>query len=142
MRIKKGGIRHMLKKLGHIGIMVTDLDRAIEKFKGFGLPCTEILESKKLGHRTGILSIGDTSIELICDTEPVLDDPMVRVVMGQKGVINHLCFEVDDLETSIKKFEKNGAKLVESCPRPGGHGRIAFFYPETTEGVLIELCEV
>jgi methylmalonyl-CoA/ethylmalonyl-CoA epimerase len=86
--------------------------------------------------------IGDTSIELICDTEPVLDDPMVRVVMGQKGVINHLCFEVDDLETSIKKFEKNGAKLVESCPRPGGHGRIAFFYPETTEGVLIELCEV
>jgi catechol 2,3-dioxygenase-like lactoylglutathione lyase family enzyme len=67
---------------------------------------------------------------------------MTRVVRGNPGVINHLCFEVDNLETTIKDFERNGAKLVEGCPRPGAHGRVAFFYPETTEGILIELCEV
>ena len=67
---------------------------------------------------------------------------MTSVVRGQKGTLNHLCFEVDDLDASIRDFERNGAKMIEGCPRPGAHGRIAFFYPETTEGVLIELCEL
>ena len=133
----------MLKKLRHIGVMVGNLERAVEKFKGFGLPCTEIKENKQMDLRIGFLSIGDTSIEIICHTEPDKgDDPMVSMVRGQKGTINHLCFEVDDLEATIQDFERSGAKLAEGCPRPGVHGRIAFFYPETTEGVLIELCEV
>lgn len=133
----------MLKKLRHIGVMVENLERAVEKFKGLGLPCTEIKENKQIDVRIGFLSIGDTSIEIICHMGPDKgDDPTVRVVRGQKGTINHLCFEVDDLEATIQDFERSGAKLVEGCPRPGAHGRIAFFYPETTEGVLIELCEV
>jgi len=133
----------MLKKLRHIGVMVENLERAVEKFKGFGLPCTEIKENKQIDVRMGFLSIGDTSIEVICHMGPDKgDDPTVRVVRGQKGTINHLCFEVDDLEATIQDFERSVAKLVEGCPRPGAHGRIAFFYPETTEGVLIELCEV
>jgi len=82
-------------------------------------------------------------MEFIHHTKPPKgDDPMERVVRGQKGTINHLCFEVDDLEASIRDFERSGAKLVEGCPRAGAHGRVAFFYPETTEDVLIELCEV
>ena len=133
----------MLKKLRHIGVMVENLERAVEKFKGLGLPCTEIKENKQIDVRIGFLSIGDTSIEVICHMGPDKgDDPTVRVVRGQNGTINHLCFEVDDLEATIQDFERSGAKLVEGCPRPGAHGRIAFFYPETTEGVLIELCEV
>jgi methylmalonyl-CoA/ethylmalonyl-CoA epimerase len=133
----------MIKKLRHIGVMVGNLEGAIEKFKGFGLPCSEIKENKQMDLRIGFLPIGDTSLEIICHTGPDKgDDPMVRVVRGQKGVINHLCFEVDDLEATIQDFERSGAKRVEGCPRPGAHGRVAFFYPETTEGVLIELCEV
>ena len=133
----------MLKKLRHIGVMVKNFERAVEQFKGFGLPCTEIKENKQMDLRIGFLPIGETSIEIICHTEPDKgDDPTVRVVRGQNGTINHLCFEVDDLEATIQDFERSGAKLVEGCPRPGAHGRIAFFYPETTEGVLIELCEV
>jgi methylmalonyl-CoA/ethylmalonyl-CoA epimerase len=133
----------MIKKVRHIGVMVENFERAVEKFKKFGLPCTEIKENKQIDARMGFLSIGDTSIEIICHTEPDKgDDPMVSMVRGQKGAINHICFEVDDLEATIKDFERSGAKLAEGCPRPGAHGRIAFFHPETTEGVLIELCEV
>jgi methylmalonyl-CoA/ethylmalonyl-CoA epimerase len=133
----------MLKKLRHIGVMVENFERALERFKRFGLPCTEIKENKEIDARIGFLPIGDSSIEIICHTAPDKgDDPMVSMVRGHKGVINHLCFEVDDLEKTIQDFEGNGAKLAEGCPRPGAHGRVAFFYPETTEGVLIELCEV
>jgi methylmalonyl-CoA/ethylmalonyl-CoA epimerase len=133
----------MLKKLRHIGIMVEDFDRAIEKFKGFGLSCTEIREDRPMDLLIGFLSVGDTAVEVLHHTKPDKgDNPMTRVVRGQKGAINHLCFEVDDLDASIRDFEGNGAKLIDGCPRPGAHGRIAFFYPETTEGVLIELCEL
>jgi methylmalonyl-CoA/ethylmalonyl-CoA epimerase len=133
----------MLKKLRHIAIMVDDFEEAIDKLKGFGLPCSEIKEDKRIDLLAGFLSIGDTSIEVLHHTRPDKgDDPVSSVVRGQKGALNHLCFEVDDLEASIRDFEQKGAKLIEGCPRPGAHGRIAFFYPETTAGFLIELCEL
>lgn len=137
------GKKTMLKKLRHVGIMVDDLDQAIEKFKGLGIPCTETAENKKMDLRVGFLPIGDSAIELLHHSKPDKgDDPMTTVVRGQKGAINHLCFEVDDLDATIRSFQQSGAKMIEGCPKPGAHGRIAFFHPETTAGVLIELCEV
>ena len=133
----------MLKKIRHIGIMGKEFERAIERFKGFGLPCTEMMEIKEIDAKIAFFPIGDTMIEFICEKGPVNpQDKMHVTVRKQEGTINHLCFEVDNLEATIKDFEKNGAKLIEGCPRSGAHGRIAFFYPETTEGVLIELCVV
>jgi methylmalonyl-CoA/ethylmalonyl-CoA epimerase len=123
--------------------MVDNFEQALDKFKGFGLSCSEVKEDSKIDLQVGFLSIGDTSIELLHHTKPDRgDNLMSSIVRGQKGAINHLCFEVDDLEASIRDFESTGAKMIEGCPRPGAHGRIAFFYPETTEGVLIELCEL
>jgi methylmalonyl-CoA/ethylmalonyl-CoA epimerase len=133
----------MLKKMRHIGIMGKDFERTVKKFKGFGLPCTEVMEVKEIKAKIAFFPIGDTMLELICEEGPVNpQDKMQVTVRKQEGTINHLCFEVDNLETTIKDFEKNGAKLIEGCPRRGAHGRVAFFDPETTEGVLIELCEV
>jgi len=133
----------MLKKLRHIGIMVEDFEQAVEKFKGFGMQCSEIKEDKKIDLQIAFLSIGDVAIELLHHTKPDSgDDPMSSIVRGQKGAINHLCFEVDDLDAAIREFERKGARMVEGCPRRGAHGRIAFFHPETTDGVLMELCEI
>ncbi len=130
----------MLKKIRHIGVTVNDLERAVDRFKGFGFSCTEVTENKDIGIQAAFFPIGDTLIEFLHYTGP--DKGHDNVVRSQKGVINHLCFEVDDLEKSIKDFEKKGAKLVKGFPRPGAHGRVAFFHPETTEGVLIELCQL
>ena len=133
----------MIKKLRHIGIMVDDFDQAIAKFEGFGLPCSETKEDREIDLRAGFIPLGETAIEILHHSKPDSGkDPMSSVVRSQKGAINHLCFEVDDLDASIQDFLRAGAKMIEGCPRPGAHGRIAFFYPETTAGVLIELCEL
>jgi methylmalonyl-CoA/ethylmalonyl-CoA epimerase len=132
----------MLKKIRHIGIMVEDVDRAVRRFEGFGLTCNEVIEQKEDGKKLAFFPIGDTLIEFLGYSPDKARDPSGIVVRSQKGPINHICFEVDDLEAAILDFQKTGAKLVEGTPRPGAHGRVAFFYPETTEGVLIELCEV
>ena len=132
----------MIKKVNHVGIVVQDFDRVIEKFKGFGLPCSEIREVQKLASRIAFFPVGETVLEVIYQAGPeAVDDPMVRVVAGQKGIINHIGFEVDDINASVRDFEKHGAELIEGCPRNGPHGPIAFFRPETTEGILIELCQ-
>lgn len=86
--------------------------------------------------------IGDTLIEFLSFSPDKGWDPVHTVVRTQNGALNHLCFEVEDLEASIRDFEANGAVLLDGSPMPGAHGRVAFFQPQTTDNVLIELCEV
>lgn len=132
----------MLKKIRHIGVIVDDIDAAVKKYEGFGLECNEVLERKEDGMKIAFFPIGDTLIEFISFSPDKGWDPVHTVVRTQKGALNHICFEVEDLEASIQDFEKNGAKLLEGSPMPGAHGRVAFFQPETTDNVLIEICEV
>ncbi len=130
----------MLRKLRHIGVVVKDLDRAVARFEAFGLHRSEIVELKRVGLRIAFFPIGDTLIEFLHYTET--DAGEDNLVRSQPGPINHLCFQVEDLRASIEDFRRNGAELAEGFPRVGAHGMVAFFCPETTEGILIELCQV
>ncbi len=130
----------MIKKIRHIGIVTNDLERAIDKFEGLGLTCTERMERKEMGLKIAFFPVGDSLIEFLCYSQPMKSSD--QLVRSQKGAINHICLEVDDLEATIREFEKKGAKVAPGFPKSGAHGRIAFLYPETTEGVLIELCQV
>ncbi|MBP6941375.1 MAG: VOC family protein [Syntrophorhabdaceae bacterium] len=133
----------MLKRLHHVGVTGEDFERAIERFKGFGLACEELIDNKEAGIKIGFLRTGGFMLELISHTRPDSgEDPVTSLIRSRKGTINHICFEVDDLEDAIQDFERNGAKLVKGCPRTGAYGRTAFFYPDTTEDVLIQLYEV
>jgi len=130
----------MLKKIHHIGIIVEDFEAKIKKFEGFGLRRSELIE-KQDGSKLAFFPIGDTLMELINYPPRKEWDYLTTVVRSHKDVVNHICFEVDDMDAAIRDFEKNGARLVEGSPQAGATGRIAFFHPETTAGVLIELCE-
>jgi len=130
----------MLKKIRHIGIVVDDIERAIAKFKNLGLLLDEVMELKEDGVSIAFFPIGDTMIEILYYGRS--DSSSDAIVCKQKGFINHLCFEVDDIEATVQAFDEKGIKLKEGYPKAGAHGRVAFFYPETTEGVLIEICEL
>ena len=132
----------MIKKIRHLGIVVDDMDAAVKKYEGFGLRCNERMEKKEEGMKIAFFPIGDTLIEFISFSPDKGWDPVHKVVRSQKGALNHICFEVENLEASIQDFEKNGAKLLAGSPIKGAHGRVAFFEPETTDNVLIEICEV
>jgi methylmalonyl-CoA/ethylmalonyl-CoA epimerase len=131
----------LLRKIRHIGIVVDDLKRAVEKFnQGMGLDFTEIIEKKDTGVEVAFAPVGETLIELLHYTKPT--QAKRSIVREQKGAINHICFEVDDLEEAIRYFEERRLKVAKGYPASGAHGRIAFFEPSTTEGVLIEICQV
>jgi methylmalonyl-CoA/ethylmalonyl-CoA epimerase len=128
-------------KIHHIGIIVDDLESTVNRFKGFGLSLREVIENTEAGYKIAFFPVGDTLIEFVSYMKDDDENHMNRVVRSQKGMINHICLEVEDIDASIRKFEKNGARLVKGCPKAGITGRIAFFYPETTEGILIEVSE-
>ncbi len=127
-----------LKKIHHIGIAVDNFQQAIEKFKGFGLSCSDIKDMEGAGVKIAFFPVGDVLIELL-HFEPFKGSG--DVIRSQKGAINHICFEVADLDAGIQDFEKNGAKLLDGFPITGDHGRMAFFHPDTTENVLIEILQ-
>jgi methylmalonyl-CoA/ethylmalonyl-CoA epimerase len=132
----------LLKKLHHVGIIVEDIDGRIKKFEGFGFKCSEIIEKRDGSSKIAFFPVGDTLVEFVSYNPGWTPDHLNALVQAQTGAINHLCFEVDDIEAAIRDFERNGARLVEGTPLTVEMGRIAFFYPETTEGVLIEICQL
>jgi methylmalonyl-CoA/ethylmalonyl-CoA epimerase len=132
----------MIKSVNHIGIIGKEFEPTIERLKTFGLVCTEVIEAEEVGGKMAFFPVGETVIEYMSFADPEkAEDPLMKLVLSQNGAINHICFEVDNLEETIHDFEENGARLAQGCPRSGLHGRIAFFYPETTQGILIELQE-
>lgn len=126
-----------LKKLHHVGIVVEDLQSAIDRFVGFGFAFSEIKELTDAGVTIAFFPVADSLVELLYFEQEKRNTKTGSMQAG----INHICFEVDDLENSIRNFEANGAKLMEGFPRKSGNNRIAFFNPETTENVLIELLQ-
>ncbi len=131
----------MLKKVRHIGIVVDDLKRAVENFsKGIGFNFTEFIIKEDIGVEIAFASVGETLIELLHYTKP--NHSKTNVVRKQAGAINHICFEVDDLAAAMKYFKQRGLNVAEGYPRDGAHGRVAFFDPNDTEGVLIEICQI
>jgi methylmalonyl-CoA epimerase len=82
--------------------------------------------------------VGDTNLEFL---EPRSEDSAVAKFLERRGEgIHHICFEVDDIEESMREMERQGATLIDKKPRPGAGGHlVAFVHPKSTHGALIEL---
>ena len=129
------------QNISHIGIMVNDLDRAIESYtKGLGFVLEKRTENPDLKLRIGILRMGPVEIELLEFKDSEL--PIPKAIRADKPGLSHLCFEVRRLDESLKELEDRGFRLVEGFPRQGVHGRIAFVIPPHAPEERMELLEV
>lgn len=131
----------MIGKVDHIGIAVSNLDDAIKLYKdvlGLGLHGIEEVEEQKV--KVAFLPVGDTEIELLESTSP--EGPIARYIEAKGQGIQHIAFQVDNIETALEEMKSKGMRLIDEKPRYGAGGaKIAFLHPKSTNGVLIELCE-
>lgn len=131
----------MIKNVNHIGVMVNDLDRAIDSYtQGLGVVLEKRVENLDLNLRIGILRIGALEIELLEFKNPEL--PVPKAIRADRTGLSHLCFEATHLDKTVKDLEAKGFQLVEGFPRQGAHGRIAFMSPPHAPEERIELLEV
>jgi len=129
----------MLKRINHTGIIVEDIDRAIADFSRLGFSASPIHILEKSGLKTAHLSMAGQDIEIISYLNEA--PSFGRDVMGNKKGLNHIAFEVENINEAIEWAEKSGKKLMKGFPAQGSKGRIAFFEPDANDGVLIEFCE-
>ncbi|MFQ6093040.1 MAG: methylmalonyl-CoA epimerase [bacterium] len=131
----------MFKKIAHIGIAVRDLEKALDLFSDiFGLTVLNEETVDEYEVRLADLRLGDVQIELL---EGTSDSSAITKFIENRGEgIQHVCFEVDDINSALRELEGKGVELIDRKPRVVRHGRkIAFLRPDNTHGVLIELVE-
>jgi methylmalonyl-CoA epimerase len=125
--------------IDHIGIIVDNLDRAIGLFERmFDIKPNSIKDMPDVGLRVAQLGAENIDIELI---EYTNENSSGKLVMGAKIGVNHIAVKVNNIETMVKEAEQKCIKTIEGFPRPGSHGTVAFFEPETTESILLEICD-
>ncbi|MEI6732610.1 MAG: VOC family protein [Comamonadaceae bacterium] len=126
--------------IDHIGIVVADLDQAIERLRPlFGTP-TRIKELTEVGLRVAEFDAANVVIELLQYSEGA--DSFAQQVMGQRLGLNHLSARVSDVAQSITELRQAGFTPMAGFPRQGAHGRVAFFEPDAVTGLLFEVCQV
>ena len=129
-----------MRKIEHLGIAVQDMESAIQLFSallGQTPYKTEEVASEHV--RTVFFQVGETKIELLEATAP--ESAIAKFIAKRGEGIHHIAFDVEDLDTEIRRLQAEGFTLAVE-PKKGADGkRIAFLHPKGTNGTLIELCE-
>jgi len=130
-----------IRKLDHIGVTVNSIDEAKTFWTDvLGLPFEgdETVADQKV--RTGFFPVGQSEVELLESTDP--DGPIAKYIAKKGQGIQHVAFQVEDIDQALAELKEKGVRLIDETPRRGAGGaKIAFLHPKSTHGILVELCE-
>ena len=131
-----------IKRIEHVGVVVRDVEASRRLWEDcFGIPLGGVEDNPVRPVRLALYPIGESMVELIAGTTP--DSRHARMVAEGKGGLNHICFEVEDIDEALAELKAKGIPLLDQVPRIGHAGcRIAFIDPAATENCLIELAEL
>ena len=129
-----------LGKIHHVALIVGSLETALGFWRDtVGLPLETIMDIEGDRVRIAFLAVGESKVELV---EPTDDTTGVARFLANKGEgFHHVCFEVPNLTESLLRLEIDGLELIDSAPRRGAEGPVAFIHPRSCHGVLVELIE-
>jgi methylmalonyl-CoA/ethylmalonyl-CoA epimerase len=129
-----------VKRIEHVGIVVKDTAASRKLWEEcFGIPLGGEEENER--RKLALYYVGGSMVELISGKEP--DGKHQRMVAEGKGGLNHICFEVEDIDEALEELKAKGIPLLDPVPRIGHAGaRIAFIDPKATENCLIELAQL
>ncbi len=138
-------------KIFQIGILVRNMDRAVEYYESLGIGPfkTQTIRSidrmvygkpaKDLKNLVMATQVGPIELELV---QPVSGESVQKEFLEKHGEgINHLAFLVDDLEQEVAKLQKKGFKVVSSGKFPQGGGN-AYLNTDIVGGVIFELFQM
>ena len=124
---------------GHYGIVVSNIDRSLDVLfermsERPGMMRRDWVESYHV--HVARFEIEGTEVEFL---EPggdsFFDDALHNLGEG----LQHMAFEVDDIEMGLQGLANNRVELVDREPRRGSHGKIAFARPRAFEPIYLEV---
>ena len=130
-----------MEKIEHIGIAVKNLDKSNQLFASLlGKSHYKTEEVSSEGVKTSFFQSGPNKIELLEATSP--ESPIAKFIEKKGEGVHHIAFAVNDIESEIKRLQKEGFIVLNEIPKKGADNKlVAFLHPKSTNGVLIELCQ-
>jgi methylmalonyl-CoA epimerase len=129
-----------LGKIHHVALIVASIDTALGFWQDvLGLELETVTDIGSDRVRIAFLGVGESKVELV---QPTDDTTGVARFLASKGEgFHHVCFEVANLSETLLRLEFDGLELIDSAPRRGAEGPVAFIHPRSCHGVLVELIE-
>jgi methylmalonyl-CoA/ethylmalonyl-CoA epimerase len=132
-----------LRRIGrihHIAVVVEDMEPALRLWRdALGLELETVMPIPSDRVDIAFLPAGETKIELVRPTD---DTTGVARYLANKGEgVHHVCLEVPNLAEALLHLEIEGIELIDTAPRRGAEGPVAFLHPRSCHGVLVELIE-
>ena len=127
-------------KVHHVALIVRSIEEALGLWRDtLHLELETIMDIPDDRVRIAFLGVGESKVELV---EPTDDTTGVARFLASKGEgFHHVCFEVPNLAETLLRLEIDGLELIDTSPRRGAEGPVAFVHPRSGHGVLVELIE-
>ena len=127
-------------RIHHIAIVVGSIEEAVGLYRDqLGMPLEAVMDIPSDRVRIAFLGIGQSKVELV---QPLDETTGVARFLANKGPgFHHVCYEVADLAEELTRLAIDGVELIDSAPRRGAEGPVAFLHPRSCGGVLVELIE-
>ena len=99
---------------------------------------SEVVEEQKV--LTEIFATKSGKIELL---SPTSQESVISKYLSKKGQsAHHIALLVDDLDAALRYLKSKNVKLIDEAPKLGADNMmIAFVHPQSTPGILLELCQ-
>ena len=127
-------------RVHHVALIVRSIEDALGLWRdALALDLETVMDIPSDHVRIAFLGVGESKIELV---EPTDDTTGVARFLESKGEgFHHVCFEVPNLAETLLRLEIDGIELIDTAPRAGAEGPVAFLHPRSCHGVLVELIE-
>ncbi|OOG78105.1 methylmalonyl-CoA epimerase [Algoriphagus sp. A40] len=130
-----------MRKIEHIGIAVSDLEKSNQLFTrllGKAHFKTESVDGE--GVETSFFQVGETKVELLQATLP--DSPIAKYLEKKSEGVHHIAFDVEDIRSEVQRLKEAGFEILNETPKQGADNKlVVFLHPRSTNGVLVELCQ-
>jgi methylmalonyl-CoA/ethylmalonyl-CoA epimerase len=126
----------VIERFDHVGVIVDDLDEAARLLVALGLEPGETIDREDL--RVAFFKCGDASIEII---EP-LDAGLRRQRLGEgnRAQIEHIAFEVGDLDAALEALGALGVR-ADAPPLRLPDRSMFWTEPETSDGIKLQFVQ-
>ena len=130
-----------MKKIEHIGIAVSNLEKANKLYSNIlGIKPYKMEEVEVEGVITSFFKTSNTKIELLQGYSE--NNEISKFIKNRGEGIHHIAFEVKDILFEIKRLKKLGFNIINEIPQKGADNKlVCFIHPTSTNHVLIELCQ-
>lgn len=137
-------------KIDHVGVIVRDMDRAIEHYRSLGIGpfkqwetdtrTDDNIETEPVDFKIKIamVQMGPVKMELI---QPVEGESVQQKHLDSRGEgLNHVGFQVGDLDKELAELTKKGMQVILRVKRKTGGG-VAYLDTQSEGGVIFEIVQ-